>query len=411
MGHNFANHSIHRRWATILGSLACVFGLSGCGVAAPLLGLNINTQCEETAKTAGWNECTRDAASEAYPYAMMASLAYMDPEKTYALPAEWRVRVHHDNDPRGFAYSVFDRFEDDRLVETAVAFRGTEDSTDWWHGNILLRQNRRGRRIVAEVRSGLDDAGHKEVPIRLAGHSLGGAIATHAGRYPARDQATADSFPERIYAFNSSPRDGWGSSDNRRLAINEYGEILAGPRAIFFPLGGTTNTIDCAPGLRLTGDHSITQLTDCLTWIAGYHEDPGDSTRALGDNPWIGRPTTQKDTTPPPGLDAARVTVPVNLHYFGGWPEGNPLIRALHAALTDDPLLRPSKERSAFAVHIFPEASTGGQSDDRLRFTAAWTRNFELVTIEDMACAPDALESCVQTIIDQGRALLAGRAQ
>lgn len=406
MGHRSHTQPTIRRPVRVALGLAVLAGLSGCGTLGSAFGAT-TTGCADGEEIAGWCADTRAQAAEAYPYAMMASLAYMQPSKDYALPADWRVRARFGNDARGFAYSVFDRFEDDELVETAIAFRGTEFGTfeDWWHGNLLLRQNPRGREIVAQIRAGLDEAGHTDVPIRVAGHSLGGAIATYSGRYPTRESGEAESLPERVYAFNSSPRDGWGGSDDRRLAINERGEILASLRAVFFPLGGATKTINCAPGLRVIGDHSITQMTDCLTWIAAYEEDSADSLRALADNPAIDRPRTQLEQTQPPGLELARSYVPVNLHYFGGWPQGNELVIALNDALKADPLLEPSQLRSAFAIHIIPDADAEATPDGRLRFTVAWSRNLEVVSVTDMDCAVEDLESCVEAIVADGRAL------
>ena len=72
------------------------------------------------------------------------------------------------------------------------------DFDDVYHGNLLARQNPLAIGLYKDVRSDLDNSGHKDVPIVLTGHSLGGALAIHVainveGEIP-------------YYVFNSSPR-------------------------------------------------------------------------------------------------------------------------------------------------------------------------------------------------------------
>ncbi|MXP10060.1 alpha/beta hydrolase family protein [Pseudoblastomonas halimionae] len=357
----------------------------------------------------GWCEGTRLAAAEAWPYAMMAALSYKEAEKEFALPGAWRTRVRTDNDPRGFAYSVFDKFENGKIVATAIAFRGTEFNSfeDWWYGNLWLVQNRRGRTIFEQVRKGLDDAGYAEVPIYLAGHSLGGAIATYSGRTAVRPdvvEASETDLADTIYAFNSSPRDGWGGSGARRRAINERGEILAGLRSIFLQQGGSTLTINCAPGFRIVSDHSMAQLADCLTWIAAYENDASEALRALGNNPAIVRPATQSaDDEAPAGSAEAKTYVPVNVHYFSGWTDGVAVVETLHQLLREHPLFEPvAKPASAYAIHLIPRASRDDPEVETINFVIAWTRNFDLGTIFELTCKRDALHECLKPVIEEG---------
>ncbi|MXP14538.1 alpha/beta hydrolase fold domain-containing protein [Altererythrobacter confluentis] len=245
----------------------------------------------------GWCGFTRDFAVRTWEYAQLANDTYDDEEKFAALP-EGITQVENDgNGDDGIAYAVYDRMSDGKLAERIMAFRGTEFSfDDWFAGNLSGRQNDGGMAAYQQLRQQLDDAGHADVPISVAGHSLGGAIAAHIA-------LRADNVSS--YAFNQSPRFTIPevAAVSRRLAVTERGEALGGVRDLFRDAPQDMLIINCRPKGAPWKDHSIRKLSECLTWIAAY-DDPRAlaSVRANG----ILRPFVQcgDRTQPHPGRSA-----------------------------------------------------------------------------------------------------------
>ena len=215
-------------------------------------------------KPGGWCEFTREMAVESWEYAQLSNNTYDDDEAFPVLPEGIVERYNSGNDDIGYAYAVFDRFKAGRLVETILAYRGTEASLDdWIKGNFERRQNPRGQATYDQLRSQLDDAGWQDVPITVTGHSLGGGIATYVSLRTPRTAA---------YVFNTSPRFVLPDApeDNRRISVTERGEALRILRDFSENPPVDMYVLNCRPGGGLFTNHSVRKLAECLTWIAGY---------------------------------------------------------------------------------------------------------------------------------------------
>ena len=243
--------------------------LAGCITAYPDL-----TQSRSPCRTepGGWCDFVREAAVEAYPYAMLSSNAYADEDTYTDLPYAFLEREQAGNDDSGFAYSVFDRHavEGTRRILKArvIAFRGTEfgSTSDIVSGSLGDAQRDQARAVYAAERAALDAEGYTAIPIETTGHSLGGALAT---------QISIDNPGVRAFVFNTSPffSGDPGRGDMDRLAITERGEFLRVLRRYKAPPASEAIVINCNPSDSAGEKHSIRRLADCLTWIAAYADD------------------------------------------------------------------------------------------------------------------------------------------
>ena len=264
--------TLHR--AAAKGLLApLLLGLGGC-VSVPDI-----TQARSPCRSepGGWCAFVRDMAVGSYGYAMLSSNAYRDGDSYTQLgprfeevpvipPAEGEARD-------GLAYSLFDEFavlEEGEALERGpirarvMAFRGTEYSspTDIIKGSIRADQIAVARRVYAAERARLA-AEHPGLTLIVAGHSLGGALAT---------QISIENPDIPAYTFNVSPfyRGDSTVNDTKRVAIAERGEFLRFARNYRLPSAADTLVINCAPGRNPGKKHGIRMLADCLTWIAAY---------------------------------------------------------------------------------------------------------------------------------------------
>lgn len=220
----------------------------------------------------GWCGFTRDFAVRSWEYAQLANNAYFDEAETFArLPAGISLVSNSGNDDSGFAYAVYDRREGDRLVERIIAFRGTEFSfDDWFAGNFGGKQNQRGLETYRQIRSELDGQGLADIPVRVTGHSLGGAIAA---------QISLSTDGANSFAFNQSPKFDIPEIPARseRIAVTERGEGLGAVRDLFRNAPQDVLVINCRPRGAPWSDHSVYRLAQCLTWIAAYDSEDAHS--------------------------------------------------------------------------------------------------------------------------------------
>ena len=209
----------------------------------------------------GWSDEVRGTADEAWLYAQMANNAYANSPShpRYHFPDRVSLLDEHDNDEIGFAYAVFRIRRTDGVDETVIAYRGTDNSADWRHGNISAEQNVRGLLVFDEW---LQRIG-RDAPIVVVGHSLGGGIAVHVSLNRER---------VRAFSFNGSPRF-WregGPIENDRVSIVEHGEVLKLPRLFGREATQVYTSIGCSNRMDRIEQHAIKRLADCLTQIAAF---------------------------------------------------------------------------------------------------------------------------------------------
>ncbi|MCR2833348.1 hypothetical protein [Parerythrobacter lacustris] len=233
----------------------------------------------------GWCGFVREAAREAWPYAMLSSNAYLDDDEYAALPKSLVRREAAGNDSSGLAYLVFDRYalvdgERGALAARVIAFRGTEfgSAADIFRGSLGEGQRQGAQLVYAAERALLDAEGNSDVPIEVTGHSLGGALATQI----------SIEFPEvRAFVFNTSPFFSGDPmmNDTNRLAISERGEFLRLLRRYKMTPAAEEVVINCNPSLTATKKHSIRALSDCLMWIAAYSDSEAYDLLGKDDDP------------------------------------------------------------------------------------------------------------------------------
>lgn len=244
----------------------------------------LDRNCDE-----GWCPEARQVARGTWQYAQLSQNAYwQEAEESddyrylpYVLAPELKERFASVDDRYGYAYSLFDRFDEaGNLREVVLVYRGTEGPKDWWHGTLLGRQGPRGLATYRQVRAGLDDAGYRGVPVALAGHSLGGRIADHVLKKLAREDgalpATLSSYmfnPNAGGAFLSPPTD-WqvDRAAPVHVSVAEAGEIAGWVRVLADDRQWDGYVVDCQTTFSPIAKHYMRRLADCLTWIAALDD-------------------------------------------------------------------------------------------------------------------------------------------
>lgn len=227
----------------------------------------------------GWCAFVRDAAVEAYPFAIASTNAYIGDKDLYkdlgpTLTRLERLDIAPDAVDKGFGYQIFEQLGAPdaagkrERVARIMAFRGTDFDgfTDIFYGTLKNDQI-----DIAIKYFELEQARWpKDVRWIVTGHSLGGALATEVSiQHPEVD----------AYMFNTSPfyRGDAMSNDMRRTVFNERGEVLrrfaqydATPAADAFEL-------NCSPEISTISKHEIRRLSDCIAWIAAYGSEDATS--------------------------------------------------------------------------------------------------------------------------------------
>ncbi len=344
----------------------------------------------------GWCADVRDAASQGWRYAQIANNAYQQSEDDFTLPGNYVERYRSHNDGTGFAYAVYDRFEDGRLAETILSFRGTEWKTpaDWIFGNILGRQNRRGLIVARELRRQLDESGSGHVRLTVTGHSLGGRIAHQVALQDISDGAQAHVHRSVLFDVQT---DYWDETDSPAghqvdwLFLSEQGEILSLRKNREEALEKGVQTVNCLPGFHPFLDHSMTTLADCLTWIAAFDDGEG-ALLSLSENPRIVAPPGQMDgNIVPPGLPEGDRRRPVNLYA----PDGDyddPLFKALLEGLEASP---------DFAPRFGAMAGLSLSVERDGAYHARWRRNGAVIAQADCK-AGDGATACASAALQAG---------
>ncbi|TRD12260.1 hypothetical protein FGU71_10570 [Erythrobacter insulae] len=255
------------RWSAV----AFLLLLSGC-VTYPNISQS-RSPCR--LEPGGWCAFVREAAVDAYPYAIAATNTYVGDDDLFEdigpnLVLVERLEIAEEDAEKGFDYRIFEQFAagskadpERQPIARILAFRGTDTGSlsDIFYGTLRDDQIDIALKYYRAER----DRWGSGVQWVATGHSLGGALATEiSAQYPS----------VRAYLFNTSPfyRSKAKQNDMYRTVFNERGEVLrrfakfsASPAADVF-------TLNCAPQKGSFTKHKVRPLADCLTWIAAYED-------------------------------------------------------------------------------------------------------------------------------------------
>jgi len=159
-------------------------------------------------------------------YALMSYNVYRDQEDVsiFVIP-DWEM-VHSFESNSDLQFEHWHRTDNGKLLEVAIVFRGTESAKDWMANLSFWKEPKQYAEAQSHFREHvINNSKYVGVPIKVAGHSLGGAIALNV----ALRQSTKNR-PIEVYGFNPSPRFFYGQLQGKSHAVPyilvESGEFL-----------------------------------------------------------------------------------------------------------------------------------------------------------------------------------------
>jgi pimeloyl-ACP methyl ester carboxylesterase len=222
----------------------------------------------------GWCAFLRDAAVEAWPFAVAATNAYSGDNDVFGrigpqLEPLARLPIAEDDAKRGFGYEIFAQYApgsgDDvgrKPIARVLAFRGTDAKggfTDFYNGTLHTYQVEMAVRYFDAERARWGG----DLPWIVTGHSLGGVLAT---------EISVRNPDVRGYMFNTSPIYYGDTAINagQRVVFNERGEVLRQFARYDVDPAANVFTVNCRPQAGALAKHKVRPLADCITWIAAY---------------------------------------------------------------------------------------------------------------------------------------------
>jgi len=162
-------------------------------------------------------DANKEIASKNAIYAMLSNNAYDDDRYKFVLPDNWEeIKIYSHSDSSGLDFKIYEKKENQEIVEAVIVFRGTAGPIDWIYGNLSSKQYKYAYPHIAMF---VNNYRNKATNLKATGHSLGGGLAMYASYQFDGIEAIG---------FNASPR--YHSrkikKDNKRIAIWEQGEFL-----------------------------------------------------------------------------------------------------------------------------------------------------------------------------------------
>ncbi|APS38173.1 Mbeg1-like protein [Salegentibacter sp. T436] len=205
----------------------------------------------------GWCNEIRDLAVQSWKYAQLSKNVY-EQEYQFKVSDLFKRIESFENKAIDFNAALYQDLESEGYV---LVFRGTDSTLDYRRGNNPFNQEQNS--YALEI---FDDLRKKygAEKLTVAGHSLGGGIATHVSLN--RGNVTS-------YSFNGSPVfKKNGDFENERYSIVENGEILKLFRAPGREPTQLYTSIGCSHGNPVS-KHGIQKLATCLTQIAAIESE------------------------------------------------------------------------------------------------------------------------------------------
>ncbi|ACE84407.1 alpha/beta hydrolase family protein [Cellvibrio japonicus] len=206
----------------------------------------------------GWSDQVRSLADEAWLYAQLSQNVYADNDD-FMLRDTVRLIEEFDRKDINF-YSAL--YQDTATGTYSFIFRGTDSFEDFRTGNNPFEQ------IQNKIALSIVESKTKEYSLDsfvVAGHSLGGGIATHV---------SLNIQGATLYTFNGSPvfKKSNVKFNNQRDSIVERGEVLKIVRLLAREPDQIYTSIECTSGNAIE-EHSIKKLATCLTRISAANDN------------------------------------------------------------------------------------------------------------------------------------------